>query len=224
MRVFSSPHAFMMFVMLLSVGGAGGEAGVSPARDIAQKAAEAVVISGGTGLQTRPATAWGDTDLLVVWEDKRSGGYDIYGARIDATGKVLDPAGIPIGTATGDQTMPAVAWGNGAWLVVWTDNRLPDVGSQIYAIRVGADGKLIDSDAHLVRNSPYNPQSMPSVAWSGKNFTPRGNSMKHPFLGMSSTGAYFLPAASGIHQLTTITYRTVARRMNHPFLRTESSS
>jgi len=106
----------MMFVMLLSVGGAGGEAGVSPARDIAQKAAEAVVISGGTGLQTRPATAWGDTDLLVVWEDKRSGGYDIYGARIDATGKVLDPAGIPIGTATGDQTMPAVAWGE--WGVV----------------------------------------------------------------------------------------------------------
>jgi hypothetical protein len=84
----------------------------------------------------------------VAWADSRSGGWDIYAQHLDAAGTVLLAAnGVPLCTATGDQTNPtivpiglagpevvAVA---GDAIVAWEDRR--DGNADIYASRMSED-------------------------------------------------------------------------------------
>jgi hypothetical protein len=62
--------------------------------------------------QTWPSVASDGTNYLVVWQDGRDAatGYDIFGARVDSSGNVLDANGIAISTAAGDQTSPRVVF------------------------------------------------------------------------------------------------------------------
>ncbi|WP_257461379.1 HYR domain-containing protein [Archangium lipolyticum] len=97
-----------------------------------------------------PAVAGGRDSYLVVWQDTRdlNGRYDVYGVRVRASdGTVLDPAGIPIGTATNSQASPAVAFDGSNFLVVWNDYRSSGTsGSDIYGARVReSDGAVLDA-------------------------------------------------------------------------------
>src|SRR5262249_1878917 len=66
------------------------------------------LISTGVNSQSAPAIAFDGTNYLVVWQDNRGDGYDIYGARVSQAGVALDGTGIAISAATGDQDLPAV--------------------------------------------------------------------------------------------------------------------
>src|SRR5690606_20062310 len=66
--------------------------------------------------QDRPAIARGGDLLLAVWRDYRTGGTDIvpdegsgdiFAARLDADGNVLDAAPIPISQDAAEQEEPA---------------------------------------------------------------------------------------------------------------------
>ena len=77
----------------------------------------------GVHSQYNPAVAFDGINYLVVWEDNRGGGdWDIYGARVDQSGTVLDPGGRAIVTGLGDQTCPCVAFDGNNYLVVWESN------------------------------------------------------------------------------------------------------
>ncbi|MEI8255877.1 MAG: hypothetical protein WCJ30_09405, partial [Deltaproteobacteria bacterium] len=99
--------------------------------------APAIAISAGTGLQTNPSVTYGAGNFYVVWEDHRSGGSDIYGARVrPSDAVVLDPTGIPISTTIEAQTAPAVAYNGTDYQVVWGDSRGPVFGTRAH----GSDG------------------------------------------------------------------------------------
>jgi RHS repeat-associated protein len=74
------------------------------------------------GDQARPAVAYNSTDreYLVVWQDDREGGDDIYGQLVLADG-LLAGENFTITEASGDQTVPDVAYNpdDGEYLVVW---------------------------------------------------------------------------------------------------------
>lgn len=119
---------------------------------------EPFVISKAKGLQDMPqltasrlrpegkGTSPGkDQDVaLVVWQDLRNGkDWDTYGARIDASGKVLDPDGFLIAGGAHNQAKPRVAWDGKTFVVVWMDFR-NGKNYEVYAARVQADGQVID--------------------------------------------------------------------------------
>ena len=131
---------------------------------------------GATALLTRvastevaPAVAWGATNYLVVWQDNRTAanGWDIYGARLSATGTVLDPAGIPISTALDQQTSPDVAYlaGSDQFLVVWADNR-NSAATDIFGARVTSQGTVLDPSAIAISTGDFE-QADPAVAADG---------------------------------------------------------
>ncbi len=79
---------------------------------------------------------------MIVWQDGRSGSYDIYGNRVGANGYVYaGPGGLPLCLADGEQTLGGVAAdGNGAVYVVWLDYRSGN--AQIFAQMIDTSGTV----------------------------------------------------------------------------------
>jgi len=77
---------------------------------------------------------------IVAWQDRRSGtSYDIYAQRIDASGAPQWTAnGVPVSTAVGNQTTPAIVSSGGRAIVTWSDDRSGD--ADIYAQLVDVNG------------------------------------------------------------------------------------
>ncbi|MGQ9708159.1 MAG: hypothetical protein ACUVUR_04720, partial [bacterium] len=117
--------------------------------------------------QSEPAVGFDGTNYLVFWQDNRSGGADIYGARVTPAGVVLDSAGIAISTAANSQSEPAVGFDGTNYLVVWSDNR--SGGADIYGARVSPSGMVLDTSG-IVISAAENNQSSPALAFDGMNF------------------------------------------------------
>jgi Viral BACON domain len=81
--------------------------------------ASGIVISNAPGDQFEPAVAWDGTEFLLDWLDQRNDPYpnqvrgDIYGARVDSNGNVLDPTGFAVANSPLPEEDPAVVAGNG---------------------------------------------------------------------------------------------------------------
>ena len=127
-----------------------------------------IAVSSAVGTQRFSSVAFGDTNYLVAWQDERSGVYDIYGARIDPTGTVLDTSGIPISTATDKQEFPSIVYDGSNYLVTWQDYR-SSFHYDIYGARVDQTGTVLDT-AGIAISTAVIDQKYPSTAFDGTNF------------------------------------------------------
>jgi len=117
--------------------------------------------------QLNPAVAYdGKGTYLVAWQQGRfyhqSQSADIFAARVDARGKVLDRQPIVICNLGASQERPQVAFSGGRFLVVWHDLRNGH-DWDVYAARVSLDGRVQDPNGFLVAGGPQN-QASPVVA------------------------------------------------------------
>ncbi|MBL8896854.1 MAG: hypothetical protein JNM84_04470, partial [Planctomycetes bacterium] len=106
-------------------------------------------IGPAAGTQRNAVLAQGNTSSLLVYEDSRAGDRDIYGARVDAQGALIDAAPFPITHAPGDQTAPRVAWNGTNWLVVYASQVDPGSGyfaTEVACVRVSSAGAVLDTN------------------------------------------------------------------------------
>jgi hypothetical protein len=74
-------------------------------------------LSSAANVQAYPALAWDGGEFVATFEDHRNAALffdlrgDLYGARLDAAGTVLDPAGFAVASGAPPQMNPAVAGG-----------------------------------------------------------------------------------------------------------------
>jgi hypothetical protein len=121
--------------------------------------------------QTNPAIASDGTNFLVVWIDMRnrdSSWLDVYGARVSASGEVLDPGGIPICTNVSAAYYPSVAFDGANYLVVWSDDRDAAEGNprlEIYGARVSPGGAVLDPNGIQITHGEVAYQ--PTIAFNG---------------------------------------------------------
>ena len=127
-----------------------------------------IPISTAANDQEHPSIAFDGTNYLVVWEDYHSG-CNIYGARVNPSGVVLDPAGIPISTAPNDQKYPSVTFNGTNYLVVWEDRRNGYLNPDIYGTRISTSGVVLDTSGIPI-STAVNSQRHPSIIWSGTNY------------------------------------------------------
>ncbi|HWI58907.1 MAG TPA: immunoglobulin domain-containing protein, partial [Bacillota bacterium] len=128
-------------------------------------------------MQGDPAVASDGRDFLVAWNDARSDNvstsYDIYGARVTAEGRVLEPNGFPICRAPAAQFYPSIAFNGTNYLLAWYDYRSSDsqgVRNDIYGARVSPQGVVLDSNSLAICTAD-DMQWAPGVAsWSGEFF------------------------------------------------------
>ena len=91
-----------------------------------------------------PAVAFDGTNYLVVWDDYPLGPARHLRCAGHQAGAVLDPAGIAISTAAGNQQRPALAFDGTNYLVVWADHR-SGTDYDIYGARVSTAGAVLDA-------------------------------------------------------------------------------
>jgi hypothetical protein len=121
------------------------------------------LIAAGVGRDAAPAVAFDGTNYVAAWSDAGAPAQ-IRAARMRPNGVVLDPTGIAVSTAAGDQTHPdAAAAPSGATLVVWEDRRALAAQGVDIAGAVIADGVVIAADLAIA--TAAGDQSRPTVIY-----------------------------------------------------------
>ncbi|UCD19457.1 MAG: T9SS type A sorting domain-containing protein [candidate division WOR-3 bacterium] len=132
-----------------------------------------IAISSDTSAARTPAIAFDGNNYLTVWRDNRnSPRSDIYGARINQEGQILDPDGFAVSTNPHTQKEPAIAFGSTNYLVVWEDNRVQPSTfyTGIYCARVDPQGTVLDTSGICISFYGYRDQRNPAVAFDGANY------------------------------------------------------
>ena len=127
--------------------------------------ASPIVISSGSQHPQQPSVAFDGTNYFVVWEQGQAS-FEVYGARVTQAGAVLDPGGVNICDAPGEQQRPKVAFAGGNYVVVWDDARSGN--SDIFEARVSPGGNVLDPCGRQV-TFDSSEQLRPAVAFDGTN-------------------------------------------------------
>jgi hypothetical protein len=127
-----------------------------------------IKVCGHTGHQAYPAASVYGANYFVVWNDNRIGGtWDVYGARIDSTGAVIDTTSLAISSEPSQQFGLAIAFEGSSWLISWHDSR--NDHKDIFGIRIATTGTVLDGAAFLISSSSID-QAEPAIAYDGTNY------------------------------------------------------
>jgi hypothetical protein len=130
----------------------------------------AIPIATASGTADSPALAFDGTNYLVVWEDFVGSptGSDIYGARVNPDGTVLDPTGFAISSAANNQTSPTLAFDGTNYLVAWADSRMAANNHDIYGARVSPTGSVLDLAGFVISATGSDASNPATVAGAGR--------------------------------------------------------
>jgi hypothetical protein len=108
---------------------------------------------------------------LVAWTSPPGAtGPDMMGARLSATGQLMDPTPLLLSDADAPQEFPFVSSGVDPYLVVWEDQRdfIPNKWDA-YGTRVASDATVLDPAGIGIGVSGV-PDTRPVPAWDGTNW------------------------------------------------------
>jgi hypothetical protein len=121
------------------------------------------------GAKSNVATGFGDSLYLVAWADNRSAsGYDIYCARVNRAGQVLDTAGMVVCDETLSQARPGIGFDGQNFLITWADYR-SGLKGDIYAARVRPDGLVLDPGGFVV-DVDTSEDALPAVCFADTSY------------------------------------------------------
>jgi hypothetical protein len=143
-----------------------------------------VLLTRGANRESNADVAWNGASWLVVWLDTRGADTDVYAARLDATGAMLDPAGIAVAVAAGTPARPTVASNGSGWFVAWENG-----SGNIVGARVSGAGAVLDATPLVIGagTAPHVAGSTSdyAVVWHDYNTTYRVLSRR-----VSAAGAF----------------------------------
>lgn len=126
-----------------------------------------IVISGPIQLQEAPAIAWslGAGKYQVVWQDRRSSHYEIYGRQLAQTGGMTTELNLVTSGAT-NSIAPALADNGDGLGLTWSDTR--DANYEIYFARMAAGGAKLGADLRLTNDIATS--AAPQIVWTGSEY------------------------------------------------------
>jgi len=113
-----------------------------------------------------PSLVWTGSEYGMSWADNRGGNYEIYFARLDASGSKIG-SDVRVTNYIATSMRPSLVWTGSEYGVSWYDIR--DGNAEIYFGRLDASGSKIGSD---VRVTDYDTLSsaFPRLAWTGSEY------------------------------------------------------
>jgi hypothetical protein len=116
-----------------------------------------------------PAVAFDGTHSVVVWNDARTGPADpnVYGARVNGDGIVLDSQSITVSAAATPQERPVAACDGSELLVVWDETG--ESGRHIRGVRLTTGGTILDTTSIRI-SPPDGYRACASIAYGTSEF------------------------------------------------------
>jgi hypothetical protein len=144
--------------------------------------------------------AFDGTNYLVAWQDYRNGPYaDVYGARVNTGGAVLDATGIAISLAANEQLTPAVAFDGYDYLVAWQDKRSASTAPDIYGAKLDTAGTVLDASGIIIAKVGYTQfEPAVSAAPSGQILVAYSSFVLPPVYGSFGIWANFYESHAGV--------------------------
>jgi len=130
------------------------------------------------------SVAFDGTNYLAVWQDySDTTGFDIYGARVNPSGVVVDTIKIPIARRIGSEDSPCVAFDGMNYLVAWYGAADSIPFAAIFYRRISPAGAMLDSSEKIL-SIQASSQDYPAAAWGGSSYfvvwdDERGNSFEN---------------------------------------------
>jgi hypothetical protein len=129
-----------------------------------------IAICTAQGFQFNPAVKSDGTNYLAVWQDRRNfdaTGDDIYAARVNRDGVVLETNGFPVSALADGEFTPGADFNGKDFLIVWMEGGERD--GDIRGARVCPGGVVLDPTGISISRAP-NAQTTPAVASAGSDF------------------------------------------------------
>ncbi|HNB53951.1 MAG TPA: hypothetical protein PK530_18535, partial [Anaerolineales bacterium] len=131
--------------------------------------------------QREPAISLGNGQYLVAWTDTRTGeapmvftgnSTDIFAARLDASGVLIDTTSIPLTMIGANQNNPKIAWNGENWLVIWLSQTETEFfwSMEVQAVRVSPAGEVLDPTPITVYKFPFSESAEAEIASDGNNW------------------------------------------------------
>lgn len=141
---------------------------------------DATTISLGPAPQLDPVAAHGDGVTLAAWRERTAEGtFAVEVRRFDSNGRALGAAArVPFRGAT--HLRPDVAFGDGAFFVVWPEG--PGGTEGIYGVRVSPAGVLLDAEPLALfdaATAEAGRDRRVSVAWNGDAWIVASSDERH---------------------------------------------
>lgn len=114
---------------------------------------------------TNPVVTFVDSHFFVAWIDGRNQGADIYGARVDSQGRVLDPQGLALVVSAYPKSSLALASDGQDCMLAFLYS-LP-VNPGLYVTPVSSSGVVFVPQGIPVR---INTVFQPDIAWTGTHY------------------------------------------------------
>ncbi|MDQ5823146.1 MAG: S-layer homology domain-containing protein [Chloroflexota bacterium] len=159
-----------------------------------------------------------NTEFLVVWEDARNGGWDIYGQRVDADGTMLGTNFAIANTSEFEQDV-SIAYNSSAaneYLVVWaSDDKI--LGQRVSATGTLTGGAFEISSGTLAKDDPAIAYSAGDnqylVVWEeflqGQMFNMRGRRVASD--GTPQASVIDIATANGYESDPVVSYSTLTK-------------
>ena len=121
-----------------------------------------------TGAQSQSSATFDGTNFDVVWVNNSAGAF-VYGARVSATGTVLDVGGVALNATPASSSAPSIKCQSTGCFVAWQDARNnATTGYDVYGQLV-TTSMTLSGTAFVVANAA-NSQIGPVVASSGSGY------------------------------------------------------
>jgi len=120
------------------------------------------LLTAAPGQQLAPVVASDGNSYLAAWIDSRSGINDVlYAARVDETGRLLDPTGIRIDAFPASGSSPSLLFAGDTYTLFWNEQGFSETGStmSIHVARLDRDGHVVDPPRLLLDNAYMVPSS-----------------------------------------------------------------
>jgi DNA-binding beta-propeller fold protein YncE len=135
---------------------------------------QGITLARGIAGITNPVVAWGENQFLIVWIEENGHGNgmgNVRGCRVNTRGEILDPEGIFI--FDGAAKNPAVAWGDGYFLVVWEDYRegMTRKGERYSALQSEICGMILSAAGVALKFKPIS--TLRTLSRNDSKFAPQ---------------------------------------------------
>jgi hypothetical protein len=115
----------------------------------------------------RPSVAFDGSSFVVGWSDHRNGrDCDAYVAHVSASGSVVEPTGIPVGSTSAGEGWPRLAFAGADQLAIWDQGAYPGFFA-VYGRRLSGGAPI--GPAFPI-SAPEAYEEAPAIAFTGSNF------------------------------------------------------